>query len=126
MLIDDDVTDNFIASRIISITGFSKEIVVTSNVREAMMYLRENETDQEQLPELIFLDINMPLYNGFDFLAEFETLGHHIKKRCKIIILSSSDNKPDIERILSIDSVIKFITKPISEQTLEEIHFKNA
>ncbi len=126
MLVDDDMTDNFIAGRIISITGFSNDIVVKSTVREALMYLRENQTNRDRIPELIFLDLNMPLYNGFDFLMEFEKLDHHTKNNCKIIILSSSDNKPDIEHILRIDNVIKFITKPISEQTLEEIHFKRA
>lgn len=126
MLVDDDMTDNFITGRIISITGFSNDIVVKSTVREALMYLRENQTNRDRLPELIFLDLNMPLYNGFDFLLEFEKLDHRTKENCKIIILSSSDNKPDIEHILSIDHVIKFITKPISEQTLEEIHLKRA
>lgn len=125
MLVDDDATDNFIAHRILTVSGFAKEVIVKGSVREGLEYLRHNAVSEETLPEIIFLDINMPLYSGFDFLEEFEKLNALVKLKCKVIILSSSDNKRDIEAIISNDYVIKFITKPISEEALEEIHFKN-
>jgi CheY-like chemotaxis protein len=126
MLVDDDPTDNFIAKRILQVSGFAKEVIVKGSVSEALEYLKNNAVSEETLPEIIFLDINMPLYGGFDFLEEFEKLNVLVKRKSKIIILSSSDNKKDIERIIANDYVIKFITKPISEETLEEIHLKNA
>lgn len=126
MLVDDNTTDNFIAKRIIEVTGFANKVIVTSGCSEALAYLIVNQFSAEDLPEIIFLDINMPLYDGFDFLERFNALNYSITSRCKVIILSSSDHREDIERILSNDHVIKFITKPISEAALEEIHFKNA
>jgi CheY-like chemotaxis protein len=126
MLVDDDPTDNFIAKRILQVSGFAKEVIVKGSVSEALEYLKNNAVSEETLPEIIFLDINMPLYGGFDFLEEFEKLNVLVKRKSKIIILSSSDNKKDIERIIANDYVIKFITKPISEEALEEIHLKNA
>ena len=74
-----------------------------------------------KLPDLIFLDINMPIVDGFVFLYEFEKFDYLIKDKCKVIILSSSDNKRDIDKIVNNDHVIKFITKPLTEVALEEV-----
>jgi CheY-like chemotaxis protein len=123
MVVDDDATDNFIAKRIIEITGFARNAIVTSSATEALGYLTAHQEYPEKLPAIIFLDINMPLHDGFDFLEKFGALSDEITTRCKVIILSSSANKKDIERILRNDHVIKFMTKPISEDALEEIRF---
>ncbi len=123
MLVDDDFTDNFIAKRILEVSGFAKSVVEMNSCTSAITYLQQNTA---QLPDIIFLDLNMPLCDGFDFLEKFEKLNPQITTKCKVIILSSSDNKKDIERILTNDHVIKFITKPITEEALEEIHLKNA
>jgi CheY-like chemotaxis protein len=75
----------------------------------------------KKLPDLIFLDINMPIVDGFVFLYEFEKFSSLLKNKCKVIILSSSDNKRDIDKIVNNDHVIKFITKPLTEKALNEI-----
>src|SRR6478609_4683550 len=120
MVVDDDPTDNFIAKRIIEITGFARNAIITGSANEALNYLNTHQWQPEKLPEMIFLDINMPLNDGFDFLEKFDALSSSITSKCKVIILSSSDNKKDIEQILRNDHVIKFMTKPISEDALEE------
>ena len=122
MLVDDNDTDNFISKRIIEITNFSSEVIVKSSGKNALDYLSENDDNADKLPEIIFLDINMPIVDGFVFLYEFEKFNNTVKDTCRVIILSSSDNKRDIDKIVNNDYVIKFITKPLTETALEEIN----
>ena len=120
MLVDDNDTDNFISKRIIEITQFAKNVEVKNSGKSALDYLKENQDNENLLPNLIFLDINMPIVDGFVFLYEFEKFNDLIKDKCKVIILSSSDNKRDIDKIVNNNHVIKFITKPLTELALEE------
>ena len=76
-------------------------------------------------PHFIFLDINMPIVDGFVFLYEFEKFNELVRNKCKVIILSSSDNKRDIDKIVNNNHVIKFITKPLTEVALDEIKLNN-
>ena len=125
MLVDDNDTDNFISKRIIEITKFASEVEVKNSGKKALDYLKENENNVDRLPDLIFLDINMPIVDGFVFLYEFEKFNDLIKNKCKVIILSSSDNKRDIDKIVNNDHVIRFITKPLTESALSEIKISN-
>ena len=72
MLVDDNDTDNFISKRIIEITKFARRVEVKSSGKGALDYIKENENSAENLPNIIFLDINMPIVDGFVFLYEFE------------------------------------------------------
>ena len=121
MLVDDNDTDNFISRRIIEITKFANDVVIKNSGKSALEYLEDNKSSNNKLPDLIFLDINMPIVDGFVFLYEFEKFDYLIKDKCKVIILSSSDNKRDIDKIVNNDHVIKFITKPLTEVALEEV-----
>jgi len=121
MLVDDNDTDNFISKRIIEITGFAEEVDVKNSGKSALEYLEEAKEDPNKLPGIIFLDINMPLVDGFVFLYEFEKFSEYVKSKCKVIILSSSDNKRDIDKIINNDHVIRFITKPLTETALRDI-----
>jgi len=119
LLIDDNDTDNFISKRIIEITGFASDIEVKSSGKSALNYLDENKDDITKLPDLIFLDINMPIVDGFVFLYEFERFGPLVKEKCKVVILSSSDNRRDIDKIIDNNYVIQFVTKPLTEKALD-------
>ena len=126
MLVDDNDTDNFISKRIIEITNFAKIVIVKSSGKSALDYLEENKENVGNIPKIIFLEINMPIVDGFVFLYEFEKFSDTVKDHCKVIILSSSDNKRDIDKIVNNDYVIKFITKPLTEASLEEINLAKA
>jgi len=121
MLVDDNDTDNFISKRIIEITKFAKNVEIKNSGKSALEYLDEHKDNPDKLPNIIFLDINMPIVDGFVFLYEFEKFSDIVKDKCKVIILSSSDNKRDIDKIVNNDHVIKFITKPLTENALNEI-----
>ena len=121
MLVDDNETDNFIHKRIIELTAFGQNIIIKNSGKSALEYLKSNATDFSKLPDVIFLDINMPIVDGFVFLFEFDSFSEELKKKCKIVILSSSDSKRDIDRIVDNEHVYHFITKPLSEDALEEV-----
>lgn len=121
LLVDDNDTDNFISKRIIEITKFAKRVEVKNSGKSALEYLEREQNNPENLPEVIFLDINMPIVDGFVFLFEFEMFAETLKNKCRIVILSSSDNKRDIEKIVDNEYVIKFVTKPLTESLLGEI-----
>jgi len=121
MLVDDNDTDNFISRRIIELTNFSNDVIVKNSGQSALDYLESHKDNFVSLPDLIFLDINMPIVDGFVFLYEFEKFPVQVKDKCKVVILSSSDNKRDIDKIVNNDFVIKFITKPLTSVSLEEL-----
>jgi len=121
MLVDDNDTDNFISKRIIEITKFASRVEIKNSGKSALQYLQDNQGNIENLPDLIFLDINMPIVDGFVFLFEFEMFPDELKNKCKVVILSSSDNKRDIEKIVDNEYVIKFITKPLTDNALNEV-----
>jgi len=125
MLVDDNDIDNFISKRIIELTGFSDTTVIKSSGKEALDYLEENKNNPDQLPDLIFLDINMPIVDGFVFLYEFEKFPTLVKSICKVVILSSSDKRKDIDKIVNNDHVIKFLTKPLTETALNELRISS-
>lgn len=121
MLVDDNDTDNFIHKRVLELSKFCSNIIIKNSGKSALEYLRSNISNAEALPDIIFLDINMPIVDGFVFLFEFESMSDDLSKRPRIVILSSSDNKKDIDRIVDNEFVIKFITKPLSEEALVEL-----
>lgn len=125
MLVDDNDTDNFISKRIVEITHFARRVEVKNSGKSALDYLAAHQNNPENLPTIIFLDINMPVVDGFVFLYEFEKLKEVVRTKCRVIILSSSDNKRDIDRIVNNNYVIKFITKPLTEAALTDIKLKN-
>ena len=121
MLVDDNDTDNFISRRIIEITGFAQKVEIKNSGKSALEYIDAHKNDPSQLPDIIFLDINMPIVDGYVFLYEFESFAEVVKDKCKVVILSSSDNKRDIDKLINNDRVIKYITKPLTEEVLGEI-----
>ncbi len=73
LLVDDNDTDNFIHKRIIELAGFSKNIIVKNSGKSALEFLESNQITPENIPGVVFLDINMPIVDGFVFLFEYES-----------------------------------------------------
>jgi len=121
MLIDEDEIDNLINQKIIESNNFSDKIIIFRTGQEALEYLDKNKGTDEQLPDLIFLDINMPIMDGFQFLEEFENLKGGVHQKCKIIMLSSSISPRDIDRAASNRFVKKYLNKPLNSRYLQAI-----
>ena len=121
LLIDDNEIDNFINERIITSTGFSDGCTVKTSADEALTYLNGLGADKNTWPQIIFLDLNMPVKDGFAFLELYNTLDESIRNYCKIVVLSSSISPEDINRASSNPYVIRYLNKPLAEKYLEAI-----
>jgi CheY-like chemotaxis protein len=121
MLIDEDEIDNIINQKIIESNNFSEKVLVFQTGTEALDFLRTNAKSADNLPDLIFLDINMPIMDGFQFLEEFEKLEAPILDKSKIIMLSSSISPRDIDRAASNRFVKKYLNKPLNSRYLQAI-----
>jgi len=126
LLVDDYDSDNFIHKRILNKAGIADRVEVALNGKEALEFLRNSESSMDTknshpLPELIFLDINMPVMDGWEFLEEYMKSGIPHKKEQVIIVLTTSLNPEDkarAERILGCDC---FRYKPLTFEMLTEI-----
>ncbi len=121
MLIDDNEIDNIINEKIIEATNFAENILKFQTGQEALEYLSSNQDNLSELPEIVFLDINMPIMDGFQFLEDFEKFSQDVHERCKIIMLSSSISPKDIDRAASSKLVKKYLNKPLKPRYLEAI-----
>ena len=123
LLIDDNDIDNFINERMITTNFFSNRVIVKNSGESALNYLKENAGEDANLPQIIFLDLNMPIMDGFAFLTEYEKLSDGVKKNCKVIVLSSSISPEDINRASTNPLVVKYVNKPLNEKYLAAINF---
>ncbi|NJL15284.1 MAG: response regulator [Microscillaceae bacterium] len=127
MLIDDNEIDNLINQKIIESSGICNHIFTHTGGRGAIEFLKNAEKiaeaagNKEVLPEIIFLDIDMPLMDGFQFLDEFENLSQNIREYCKIVMLTSSINSKDVRRSKRYANVKEYINKPLTKESLKSL-----
>lgn len=119
LLIDDDENINYINKRLLEIHGFGNTITTFMSAADALSFLQESYMNKAPLPDLIFLDIMMPLMNGFEFLEEFDKLEDNLTKQCKIVMLSSTELDKDIAKVKSNKHVIDFYSKPLLKVNIE-------
>jgi CheY-like chemotaxis protein len=117
MLIDDNPDDNFFHIREIKKVIPDISIITKHSALDALQYLNSNP---EELPGLIFLDINMPVMNGWDFLEEFRRIDDSLKKIITIIMLSTFDNLNDIQKAESFENITGLIEKPLTNEKMKE------
>ncbi|HOZ86877.1 MAG TPA: response regulator [Bacteroidia bacterium] len=123
LLVDDVELDNFVAETIIRIYKFAEIIHVHTSGESALSFLKENANTNGQFPDVIFVDINMPVMDGFLFI---ENLKRDLKNsistvKPKLVMLTSSVYVSDLQRAKQGFEDIVYIVKPLTEETLKLI-----
>ena len=116
LLIDDNYIDNFVTRKTLEGSNFAEEIVILRSATEALNSLRDGLVK----PDVIFLDIRMPLMSGFEFLDEYDKINID-KNDIKIFMLSSSLDPTDMRKSADSKYITQFIHKPLTQKALEEL-----
>jgi CheY-like chemotaxis protein len=115
LIIDDDTTNNFINTLIIKRSGMAENLKIFTKTSEAIHFLDNAGSD---FPDIILVDINLPVLDGWDFLKHYYKMGHNLRKTV-IAMVSSSVFKEDQIKAKSFDRVVEFISKPLTPEKLE-------
>jgi len=121
MLVDDNADDNFYHERVINKFNHSTVVITKDSGLAALEHLSSKNETLNNKPDLIFLDINMPGMNGWEFLKEYSKLDKKMQSKLIIIMLTTSDNPDDESRAKNLSFVSDYITKPLTKELMEEI-----
>lgn len=128
-IIDDDKIYVNLVKKIIEIKKLSENLLIYKNGKEALDYFKgimENTTDEDKLPDIIFLDLNMPVMDGWEFLNEFIKVKNNLNKKITLYVVSSSIDPRDLERAKSFNLVTDYLIKPIELKKFEKIFDRTA
>ena len=121
LFIDDDRATNFLNKHIAKSSDSIVSIHLMHSGFEALTFLEKCLNDSAEKPNLIFLDINMPAMNGWEFLEQFYKLNEDLVNEIKVVILSSSDDPKDINRFRNNERLLDFVRKPLNREALDSV-----
>lgn len=121
-IIDDDNIFTLVAKKIVTLVGFCENTMLLKNGREALEFFKDKNAKGDAFPEIIFLDLNMPLMGGFEFLKELEKLEG--ANNTKVFIFTSSIDPADQNRAKEFSVVEQFVEKPLTVDKLKLISEK--
>lgn len=121
VLVDDDQIFVYLTSKAIEQTKLINLIKIFDNGLDAINFLKENSGEPQSLPEVILLDLSMPIMDGWQFLEEYIFLQPRLSKKITIYIVSSSITPADISRAKKISAVSDYIIKPVTKEKLVEV-----
>jgi two-component system chemotaxis response regulator CheY len=119
-VVDDDSVYQFTASRTLKATHLANQILQFQNGKEALAFLKD-AGGNHPLPDIIFLDLNMPITDGWAFLEEFSRFRSGLGKEIRIYVVSSSIDPRDRNRAIKFPEVSDYIEKPVSITKFSEV-----
>ncbi|UTA66548.1 MULTISPECIES: response regulator [Emticicia] len=124
LCVDDDKITLTLIKLVVEKTFFAQEISTRMNGKEALEFYHDllHHNTADQAPELIFLDLNMPIMNGWDFLDEFSNRYYHIFPNTRVVILSSSTDQAERDRARKYPMIIDYVTKPLTMASLSNLN----
>lgn len=125
MLIDDHDISLFVTQHILKQLGFSSNSILLPSGFSALNYIKENIDNISNLPDYIFLDINMPIVDGWNFLKQFEKIKPTLSKKISIYILSGQESSHEYNEFKKNGTVEHFFTKPLKITDLQFLKAQN-
>lgn len=120
-IVDDDQIFQLTTTKILERVSSAKKILAFPDGQKAYQFLSGNTTNTEELPDIIFLDINMPFMDGWQFLEEYTKIKPALSKTIVIYVVSSSIAEYDIQKAKSNSNVADYIVKPVTIDTYKSL-----
>jgi CheY-like chemotaxis protein len=121
ILIDDDIIYHKVIQLMLKVRHHKEEPTCSYDGREIIEFLDKNKTRSDLLPDYILVDLNMPVFDGWDFLNSYKKIYRSLKKKIKIYIVSSSINPREIARTKEYPFVNSYIMKPLTLYQIDQI-----
>lgn len=122
MLIDRDENANQEGKHLLESMGFAKKVITMNSGHDAMEYINDQIADGLPCPDIVFIDINMPISGGVVFLYEYEQLAVEFSNCTKVVVTSVHKNQNNLEHLMLSEDIMAFIYKPYDQVSLERVH----
>ena len=127
LLIDDNEVDNMINNRLIEKQGLASHVYTFTSGKGGLEFLKNidkmDDFPPEFTPDIVFLDINMPIMNGFSFIKSLDKLSDRVTEGMRIVLLTQSDSPQDIKEARKFEKVIEYVVKPLNAEKLKALNF---
>lgn len=120
-IIDDDEIHTFVIKTFMNQHQFSEQIIAFSNGQQALEFLSDHRQLPQQLPDVIFVDIAMPVMNAWQFLENFTKIKGKLSKQIAVYVLTTSIYESDADKALSYPEVSGFLVKPLKKEYLDHV-----
>jgi CheY-like chemotaxis protein len=120
-IVDDDPIHQQITEIMLDRLNITNAVSKYSDAQEVLDYLRDFGSDASKLPDIILLDLNMPVMDGWEFLDRFQQLRDGLTKPIRVYVLTSSIDEKDQERVSSYDFVNGYLTKPLTNDVIMQL-----